>query len=69
MFHVLRFIEGKQCFNSTDFLKNKARNPLNNHLHLVVSMYTHKFSHLTPFHIRLHIRCGQMAKDNILELC
>jgi hypothetical protein len=74
MVHVLGFIEGKQCFSYVVFLKNKAHNRLNNHLHLVVSMYTHKFSHLAPFHTRLHIRCGlmfnqQMAKDNMLEFC
>lgn len=72
--HVLGFIEGKQCFSSIVFLKNKTHNRLNNQLHLVVFMYTHKFSHLAPFHTRLHIRCGlmfnqQMTKDNMLEFC
>jgi hypothetical protein len=74
MVHVLGFIESKQCFSFVLFLINKVHNPLNNHLHLVVSMYTHKFSHLTPFHTRLHIICGlmfnqQMAEDNMLEFC
>lgn len=72
--HVLGFIEGKQCFSSIVFLKNKTHNHLNNQLHLVVFMYTQIFSHLAPFHTRLHIRCGlmfnqQMAKENMLEFC
>ncbi len=47
--HVLGFVEDERCFSFVAFLKNKVQNKLNNHLHLVVSMYTQKFFRVNNF--------------------
>ncbi len=47
--HVFGFVEDEWCFNFVALLKNKVWNRLNNHFHLVVSMYTHKFFTLHNF--------------------
>jgi hypothetical protein len=38
--HVLGLVQDERCFSSLSFLKNKLRNSLDQHLQLVVGMYS-----------------------------
>jgi hypothetical protein len=38
--HVLGSVQDERCFSSLSFLKNKLRNALDEHLELVVGMYS-----------------------------
>lgn len=47
--HVLGSVEDERCFSSLAFLKNKLRNCLNEHLQLVVGMYSQKIFTMENF--------------------
>lgn len=47
--HVLGSLEDERCYSSLAFLKNKLRNCLNEHLQLVVGMYSQKIFTLENF--------------------
>lgn len=47
--HVLGSVEDERCFSSLGFLKNKVRNSLDEHLPLVVTMFSQKIYNLRTF--------------------
>jgi hypothetical protein len=47
--HVLGSVQDERCFSSLSFLKNKLRNALDEHLELVVGMYSQKIFSLESF--------------------
>lgn len=49
MVHVLGSVEDERCFSSVSFLKDKLRNALEEHLPLVVGMYSQKIYTIESF--------------------
>jgi hypothetical protein len=47
--HVLGSVQDERCFSSLSFLKNKLRNHLDDHLGVVVGMYSQKVFNLLTF--------------------
>jgi hypothetical protein len=47
--HILGSVQDECCFSSLSFLKNKLRNHLNDHLGVVVGMYSQKVFNLHTF--------------------
>jgi hypothetical protein len=47
--HVLGSVQDEHCFSSLSFLKNKLRNNLDEHLGVVVGMYSQKVFNLHTF--------------------
>jgi hypothetical protein len=46
---VLGFVEDEQIFSTLSFMNSKLRNSLNEHLHIIVGMYSQSFYILNTF--------------------